>query len=313
MDLALCSSCDSVILLWNKIYDAYARKTRRIVLRYGTHDLAEIFTYQRCDNSDIENQFIKRYIDSVTGMRRDKFGNRFIRVGKTSTCFASHTDTVHFYKCGRQKVYMQDGWAYTVSGYPLGGDDGTGVWIMLNLIHDGISGLYIFHRAEESGGQGSKYISTSAKNMLEGINKVIGLDRKGYADVITHQGWQRTCSDKFAGALSNELGGYKPCSGGIFTDSANYADLIPECTNLSIGYFDAHSENEVQDLVFARKLYHKLRRVRWESLPIERNPKEKKKQDAFISYNPKKYKPTYYEWGYGDKWGYGYGDYGGIF
>ena len=279
-------------------------------MKYTTKDLAEIFTYQRCANSGMEKEFIAKYIDRVTGMRRDKFGNRFIKVGKTDTIFTSHTDTVHNRRCGRQKVFIQEEWAFTTTGECLGADDGTGIWLMLNMISDGVSGLYIFHREEESGGQGSNYVISNAKNMVKGMKKIIALDRKGYKDVITHQGWQQTCSDKFARALANQLGGgYKPCDGGTFCDSANYVGLIPECTNLSIGYFNAHSEDEIQDLSFAQKLFYKLRRVRWDSLPIERKPGVKEYKSlydfGYTSYKPTMYKPTYKEWGGGDYSGYG--------
>jgi len=278
-------------------------------MKYDTKELAEFFSYQRCADSAIEKEFIRKYIDSKPGMRRDSFGNRFIKVGKTETAFTSHTDTVHNFKCGRQKVYMQEGWAFTTSGYCLGGDDGTGIWLMLNMIYANVPGLYIFHREEESGGQGSNYVVNNAKNMVSGIKRMIALDRKGYGDVITHQGWQQTCSDKFAKALANQLGGkYKPCDGGVFCDSANYTDLIPECTNLSIGYFNAHSEDEIQDLSFARQLFHKLKRVRWESLPTERTPGVKEYKGFFSYSDFKPYKPAVYkEWGYGDYRGYGLG------
>lgn len=296
---------DKFIWLWNPFRDAHAGET---AMKYNQRDLAEMMTYQRCGGSAIEKEFIKKYIDRVTGMRVDKFGNRFIKVGKTDTAFTSHTDTVHSQRCGRQKVYIQEGWAFTTGGDCLGGDDSTGVWLMLNMISDGISGLYIFHREEEAGGQGSQYVVSYAKNMVKDIKKIIALDRKGYKDVITHQGWQRTCSDKFAKALANQLGsGYRPSDEGIFSDTANYVGIIPECSNLSIGYFNAHTDDEIQDLSFARQLYHKLRRVNWNALPVERKPgiKEYKGRYSYAPYKPMMYKPSHKEWGYGDYSGYG--------
>jgi len=275
-------------------------------MKYEPHDLAEFFTYQRCEGSQTEKDFIKRYIDSKPGMRRDKFGNRFIKVGKTETAFTSHTDTVHRLSCKRQKVYMQEGWAFVNSGHPLGADDGTGVWLMLNMIYAHVPGLYIFHRQEETGGQGSNYIVNKAKNLVSGIKRMIALDRKGYGDVITHQGWSQTCSDEFAKELAKQLGGkYKPSDEGVFCDSAHYTELIPECTNLSVGYFNAHSEDEIQDLSFARQLFYKLKRVKWETLPTVRKPGVKKYKGYFDYSNYKPYKPSKYrEWGYGDYSGF---------
>ena len=82
-------------------------------------------------------------------------GNLIIEVGEGSeTLFSSHTDTVH--RTGvMQNVFIETADKpkfETDSGQCLGGDDGTGVWLMLELIKAGVPGLYIFHRAEEVGG-----------------------------------------------------------------------------------------------------------------------------------------------------------------
>ena len=39
---------------------------------------------------------------------------------------------------------------------------------------------------------------------------------------------------------------WKTDTGGSFTDTANYTDIIPECTNLSCGYYNAHTQSEYQ-------------------------------------------------------------------
>jgi len=38
-----------------------------------------------------------------------------------------------------------------------------------------------------------------------------------------------------------------------------FADIIPECTNLSVGYFDQHSVKERQDIKFLEDLANALR------------------------------------------------------
>ena len=50
----------------------------------------------------------------------------------------------------------------------LGGDDGTGVWLMTKLIEAGVPGRYIFHRAEEVGGRGSGWIERIVKTFCKG-------------------------------------------------------------------------------------------------------------------------------------------------
>jgi hypothetical protein len=280
-------------------------------LKYNGNDLAEMLTYKRSKDSSGEKAFIRRYIDNIPGIKKDGFGNRYKKIGKSDTCFACHTDTVHGgYRYrdepdgSRQEVYIKKGWAFTDRDSILGADDGTGCFICLNMIYARVPGLYIFHREEESGGGGSRYIA--ATNKLMGYKKVISLDRKGYCDVITHQGMSETCSQEFAKALARQLGGcFKPCSGGVFTDSANYVWIVPECTNLSIGYFNGHTTDEVQDLRFAERLAQKMIRVKWSSLPVVREikpkpePVKKGKSHPYGSYG---YKPADY-WGYSDPWG----------
>lgn len=263
------------------------------------NDLVEMLTYRRGAGSVGEKKFIKRYIDSVNGMKKDSFGNRYMRVGRKSadTCFTCHTDTVHNMKStftwkgktynydrllgGRQEVHVKGKWAFKEDGECLGADDGTGVWLCLNLLHARVPGLYIFHRAEEGGGQGSGWIVANKQQLVNNINKMVEFDRKGYTDIITHQGWGRTASDEFAKGLAGQLGGtFRPDDGGVFTDSANYKDLIPECTNVAMGYFNGHTAEEKQDLVFANSLIQRLMKVKWDKLPVERDPKEEQKRTA---------------------------------
>lgn len=244
-------------------------------MKYSKKDLVEMLTYRRAAGSSTEKKFIKKYIDSISGMTRDSFGNRIIKIGNSDVCFACHTDTVHR-TGGRQEVLVDKGWAFkTDKDGCLGGDDTAGIWLCLNMIHARVPGLYIFHRSEETGGQGSNHISKNEKHLLNNINKVISLDRKGYGDVITHQRGRRCCSHEFATELARQLGGqFKLDPTGVFTDSANYDRIVPECTNLSIGYFHAHSPSEIQNLEFVEHLFKRLRKVNWKGLPVRRNLQE---------------------------------------
>jgi len=240
------------------------------------NNLVEMLSYPRRAFSPMEELFIHNYIDSISGMMKDSFGNRMIQIGNdVDWCFTSHTDTVHRNSTKKQFVHLDAGYAYKLDGDVLGGDDTTGVWLMLNLIHDNFPGLYIFHRDEEAGGQGSRFIASKSPEVTEGITKLISFDRKGYGDVITHQRGIRCCSYDFAQELARQLGGeYYPSQRGVFSDSANYDYFIPECSNLSIGYFNAHSSKEIQDLIFAEDLFRKLKRVAWDRLPVMRDVNE---------------------------------------
>jgi hypothetical protein len=61
-------------------------------------------------------------------------------------------------------------------------------------------------------------------------------------------------------------------STGSFTDTANYDHIIPECTNLSVGYFSAHSARETQLLDYIIKLKDAFIRIDCEALVTDRDP-----------------------------------------
>jgi hypothetical protein len=78
------------------------------------------------------------------------------------------------------------------------------------------------------------------------------------------------CSDDFALALCSKLGlEYRPANGS-FTDTANFVDFIPECTNVSVGYYNEHSKDEYLDLSYLQALAEKVPKIDWEGLPTER-------------------------------------------
>jgi hypothetical protein len=57
---------------------------------------------------------------------------------------------------------------------------------------------------------------------------------------------------------------------GVFTDSANFIDLIPECTNVSVGYFNEHTHNEIQNITYLEQLAEACVAVEWENLDVSR-------------------------------------------
>ena len=225
---------------------------------------------------DYIKSFAEKYTEEVFV---DGYGNLFADVGDSSTMFTAHIDTVD--RQPGQKVLALDtktNIVHVKEGECLGADDGTGIWLMLNMIQAGVSGLYCFFLDEEIGGRGSSYAAQNGLFKWSEFNRCISFDRKGYGDVITHQACGRSCSDDFARALAKQLNksglSYKPDDTGSFTDSANFTELVAECTNLSVGYFSQHGPNETQDLQFAADLAKALVEVDWEALPIHREPGE---------------------------------------
>lgn len=231
-------------------------------------EILEMFSYMRPHESDHERRFINRFIMPL-GMRTDPFGNLHKRIGDAPVLWSCHTDTVHYHS-GRQRIRVENGImslkgaskAKALTGLLpncLGGDDTAGVWIMMEMIRHKVPGLYVFHRGEEIGGIGSIAIASRNPKFLDGISYAIAFDRRGHDNIITHQGGGRTCSDAFGLSFAADLNfGYKNDPTGLFTDTANYADLIPECSNISVGYSFAHGWKETQDVAHLISLRDKV-------------------------------------------------------
>jgi len=204
-------------------------------------------------------------------LEQDKHGNWFIKIGESKTIFASHLDTA----CKDQVVvnHKIDGNIIRTDGKSiLGADDKAGVTILLWMIKNEIPGLYYFFMGEEVGCIGSGLLS---KDISKDFNRIISFDRRGNTSVITHQSTIRTCSDEFAKELSKQLNksglSYVTDSTGVYTDSAEFVSVIPECTNISVGYNSEHTFNESQDISHLHKLALACLKVDWESLPTKRD------------------------------------------
>ena len=165
----------------------------------------------------------------------------------------------------------------------LGADDKLGCYIMCRMIEQGIPGMYVFHHGEEAGCVGSKYIASEHKEFAKEFDYCIAFDRAGYNDIITKQSGSTCCSTEFATALSEQLNRrlppmeqMKPCPNGVYTDSASYVGLIPECTNVSVGYKSQHTSEETFDHEWLTvHLLPALFQVDWDTLPVKRDPSVK--------------------------------------
>jgi hypothetical protein len=239
-------------------------------------------------------------------LETDEFGNKFIQIGeKTSCMFTSHLDTATSAKSTVNHIF-EENIIKTDGTSILGADDKAGVTVMLYMIENKVPGLYYFFLGEEVGCIGSKKLSTKCKDeKIEGITKVISFDRRGYDSVITFQASSRCCSDVFGEALSKELNkaeilfNYKNDPTGIYTDSAQFTRIYPECTNISVGYKSEHTFGEQQDINHLDLLAKACVLVDWENLPAERDP-TKYEYSRYSSYG------DYDEWGCG---GYGSEDF----
>lgn len=251
--------------------------------------LQHMLTFCRPAGSESERKFIREFITPLKP-QVDAIGNRHIVVpmpdgSASSVLWSSHTDTVHR-ASGRQAVQrVGDVLKLTVSEKSscLGADCTTGVWLMLEMIRAGVPGHYVFHRGEECGGIGSMWLAKNQRELLEQFKYAIAFDRRGNTDIITHQGGVRCASDVFAASMAEQLPtGYRADDGGSFTDTANYTDIIGECSNISVGYSSEHSTREQQSIADALELRACMLAFNERTLVAERKPGE---YEALYSYS----------------------------
>ena len=208
----------------------------------------------------------------------DGAGNLHIdnRIAGSKTLFIAHVDTVHK-ETGANKIRKTAGMWYA-DGAPLGADDGAGVAILMHMMHADIKGYYIFSQGEECGGIGAKFLEKSHADLLKQFDRAIAFDRRGTDNIISHQGWGRCASDAFCQALADELNlhdenlMYSPDDTGVYTDTAEFTDIIPECTNISVGYDHEHSQQECLNIHHYELLSQAVLQVQWDKLPVDRDP-----------------------------------------
>lgn len=234
------------------------------------------------------------------GMKKDAHGNYYIKIGDSKTMFCAHLDT-YCYEYKRVWHVIEDNIIKTDGTTTLGGDDKAGIIILIKMIESGIPGLYYFFRGEEgvtspTGTWGSKQALKSYEDNFSKYEKCIAFDRKGINSVITQQMYTMCCSDEFAEELIKEFGNndlkYYEDPTGMWCDSGVFMELIPECTNISVGFDDEHTFKETQNIEHLEKLVEACIKINWDKLPVKRDPKD-------ASYGIGNYHYDYdYQWDY---------------
>lgn len=226
--------------------------------------------------------FLKSYLPE--GTKKDKHGNYYYLIGDNpSVMFTCHLDTA----CGKQekvKHVINNNIIKTDGKTILGADDKAGMVVLLYMIENKVPGLYYFFIGEEVGCVGSGRLSSewSSTDFSYTVNKVVSFDRRSDCSIITDQFYGRCCSDEFAEELASRLNnaGYnlklEPDDTGVLTDSAQFMDIVPECTNISVGYNYEHTTSEYQDIDYLSRLCKSVCSIDWETLPVERDPYDDK-------------------------------------
>ncbi len=212
------------------------------------------------------------------GWTKDSIGNYFYEIGDSKTMFTSHLDTA----CKeREKVnHVIDGNIIKTDGTTiLGGDNKAGCVVLFYLIENNIPGTYYFFIGEEMSvhsnyPHGSLLAIESNIEYFTKFDRIISFDRKEKGQLITRQLGRNCCSDEFAESLISEFKSngieYTKDTTGYYTDSAFFADIIPEVVNLSIGVWNEHHKNEYVDIKYIEDISKAAINIDWENLPTVR-------------------------------------------
>lgn len=222
--------------------------------------------------------FLKSYLPK--GSIKDEHGNYFLVIGeKPTTMFTCHLDTACI-KQEKVKHIQVENIIKTDGKTILGADDKAGMTVILYMIEKKIPGLYYFFIGEEVGCIGSGKLSDNWSNFeySQSIKKCVSFDRRGTKSIITNQFYGTCCSDEFGQDLADKLNAtgnglsMELDDTGIMTDSAKFMHLIPECTNISVGYYNEHTKSEYQNIDFLSRLCKAVTMIDWESLAVVRDP-----------------------------------------
>lgn len=264
--------------------------------------LMEMLQYKRPEGTVTQSIFCEKYLEPIFG-EPDNHGN-YIHIiynddgSDPNLCFTAHHDTVHRTE-GHQKVIYDAclDVVYTEGSNCLGADCTTGIWLILGMIEGNIPGVYVVHAAEEVGCKGSRALVKEYPDWLKHIDAVISFDRRGVDSIVTHQMGARTASTDFALSLASvlDIEGMKPDSTGVYTDSNEYTEVVSECTNISVGYYNQHTSEEYQDVEFAEYLLSSLVNADWSKLTFHRDITEID-YDRFYSTEPQTVAEVIYEY-----------------
>lgn len=215
-----------------------------------------------------------------SSLSKDNWGNYFISIGSSETLFTCHLDN---YCKEKVKInHVIEGDIIKTDGKSiLGADNKAGVVTLLYLISQKIPGTYYFFLGEEpiiSGGcWGSTKLVENNPDFLRKFKRAIAFDRKMTGSIISRQMAQECCSQEFVNSLISEFSNsginMKDDKTGYYTDTGNFIELIPECTNISIGVWNEHHTNEYVDISYVEKMAFAASKIKWEELITVREPK----------------------------------------
>lgn len=199
-------------------------------------------------------RFLSSYIRTLPGnisISQDQYGNLYVvkGIGESYPCLVNHIDQVAH--CNHSGDFKAIETKEIIFGYSpgkrrfenLGADDKNGIFICLECLKKYDTVKVAFFKEEETGCIGS---SNACMPFFSDVRFVLQPDRKGNSDLITSIGYSELCSEGFIEAVEAEKWGYNE-KNGLITDVLILKEngLEVSCVNLSCGYYNAHSGEEI--------------------------------------------------------------------
>lgn len=225
-------------------------------------------------------RFLRKHYDSD----RIHIGQKYIMaLGDIPVALAAHMDTVFkelpktfFYDQEKTTMWSPDG---------MGADDRAGIYAIITIIQSGYRPTVIFTTEEECGGLGAAALVTDFPSAPTDLKYVIQLDRRGANDCVFYD------CDNIEFVSYVESFGFKE-EYGSFTDISTICPVWGIAgVNLSVGYYNEHSFNEILNIAYLHDTMKKVKRML----------NKADRSDHFI-YIPLKY--SYHGYGYPYGWDY---------
>lgn len=190
----------------------------------------------------------------------DAYGNLYIIKGKTEfyPCYVAHVDQVHdvvkdFKLFTHNDILFAMGtkfnrWSNGFQQIGVGGDDKAGIYLCVEMLFNLSTCKVVLFKDEEVGCHGSARADIS---FFTDCSFIAQGDRKGSNDFITHTNGVDVCTKEFIGIIQPTLDVFNYITNrGTMTDVGELIiQGVPCCTfNVSCGYYNAHSDNEIQNI-----------------------------------------------------------------
>ena len=222
------------------------------------HQLEELLSFdgESGDEEKIRSFVMERLTPHVDKLAIDGYGNilaqKTCRSGNGPTILLNaHLDTIFGFD--RKRYIVKDGPIWSSSEGILGADDRAGVAVLLevaeSLSQSTFNGTvkFVFTVEEEVGLVGARHVD---EYFLWDVDAAIVVDRRGTGDIVTSCGGYIDYCHKSYGEFfetvskKENLGEWKCIAGGS-SDTRVWASHGIQSVNLSAGYWNEHSDEEM--------------------------------------------------------------------